>query len=309
MDLSLQQITYLITVAEQQSFGKAAKLCYVTQPTLSMQVKKAEEVLGFSFFNRDRNPIELTTAGQQMLPLLYELKAAFQEIIRFSEQKKGIVKDELKIGIIPTIAAYMVPSLFAHKRQFSPHVNIQLLEVKSEEVLALLAAKKIDIGIMAGPVQQEELEVQPLFNEEILAFLPSEKKAKIHVSQLTNLQPWLLSAGNCLRTQMIHFCQLAENNLFDWNYEGGNLEMLLKMVQQFGGYTLVPSFYQKLYQIDQKQLKHIYSEEQTKFPARNVIGLCSHRNKKRPEIQQIFQFIKKEYANHEGKNFEVLNWK
>lgn len=308
MNLSYQQIRYIISLAEHQHFGRAAKACFVTQPTLSMQVKKAEDALGFLLFNRDRNPLELTEYGSKILPVLYEMQADFSEIMRITNESKGIVKEELRIGIIPTIAAYLVPELFANQNAFSSKISWAIKELKSAEIIDALDRKSIDVGIMAGPVHSENLLVTPLYNEEILAFIPKLKGKRIAVEALQQEQPWLLNEGNCLRTQMIHFCELQDQKTSTWNYEGGNLEMLVKMVRNYGGYTLIPDFYRGIYDMPPGSLKHIYRDESEIFPARNVIALHSHKNQKHPDLAALIRFIKVNFSNKKETKFEILNW-
>lgn len=310
MELSFQQIQYVLRLSELQHFGKAAQACFVTQPTLSMQLKKAEDVLGSSLFHRDRNPIELTDFGKKILPLLYEMQSDFDQIKELVNQSKGLFKEEIRIGIIPTVSAYLVPEIFEHKQHFNAGAKWVFREMKTEEMLDQLERKKLDLGILAGPVESDFLSITPLYNEEILVYFPSQKKKKIHVNVLEKSQPWLLNQGNCLRTQMIHFCGLKEQQeTQDWNYEGSNLEMLLRMVDLHGGYTLVPDFYQRQFPVEKKGLKHIYSHDKNTVPARNIVAVTPLRNPKTQIMEDLLNFIKLHHANQTSKKFEVLSWK
>lgn len=310
MNLSQQQISYILSLYAHKNFGKAAEACFVTQPTLSMQIKKAEETLGFQIFNRNRSPLELTVYGQKLLPILYDMQAEYEKIIRLSKLNKGQITEELKIGIIPTIAAYLVPVLFKNQQLFNPQTKWAIIEMKSEELLDQLQQKKIDLGIMAGPVNQESFYSEPLYNEEIKVYTTDlGNEQQIAVEDLKTKQPWLLNSGNCLRTQMVHFCQLKEEHQAAWNYEGGNLNMLINMVNNYGGYTLLPEFFANESQIEQKHVLRIVGKENLKAPARSVLALSSHKNSKHPDLKAIIQFIKKEFANHELKKFEILDWK
>jgi LysR family hydrogen peroxide-inducible transcriptional activator len=309
MNISQQQIAYIISLLEHKNFGKAADSCFVTQPTLSMQIKKAEETLGYKIFNRNRNPIELTDFGEKLMPILFEMQLEYEKIYKLAKSNEGKIIDEIKIGIIPTISSYLVPQLFQNKHLFSNKIKWAILELKSEEILDQIQSKKIDLGIMAGPIDKQNLNVNHLYNEEILIYLSGSKENKLHISEIENKQPWLLNSGNCLRTQMIHFCKLSENYESEWNYEGGNLEMLVKMVDFNEGYTLIPDFYHKFYNLDKAKIKHIYAEKNDQFPARNVIGISSIKNSKNEEISSLLNFIKLKFSNQEKKKFDVLNWK
>ncbi len=316
MNISQQQISYIISLLEHKNFGKAADACFVTQPTLSMQVKKAEDSLGYKIFNRNINPLVLTEFGEKLLPILYELQVEYDKILHLSKESEGKMLEEIKIGVIPTIASYLVPELFQHKNLFTSNLKWAIKELKTAEILDQIQSKKIDLGILAGPLTtnlSENLKVLSLYNEEILIYsnqeLDQNKMNKIHISELKNAQPWLLNNGNCLRTQMIHFCKLSDSPKSDWNYEGGNLEMLIKMVDINKGYTLIPDFYQKAFSVDKSKIKHIYSEHANQFPARNIIGICSHKNSKKTEINELFNFIKVKFANQDMKKFDVLEIK
>lgn len=310
MNISRQQIGYILSLTEHKNFGKAAEACFVTQPTLSMQVKKAEETLGFPVFDRRRSPLELTAFGKKLVPVLYDMQAEYDKILRLANESRGEISEELKIGIIPTVAAYLVPKLFENRERFSGKVRWAIREMKSEELLEQLRNKKIDLAIMAGPVTEDNLHITPLYNEEILVYSAEfGKRDLITAEDLKQVRPWLLSSGNCLRTQMIHFCRLGEESGSEWNYEGGNLQMLIRMVQQYGGYTLIPEFYKKQYGLDPGMISHAVSSGQQGFPARNIIALSSHKNSKHPDLQELVYFIKLEYANREQKKFEVLSWK
>jgi LysR family transcriptional regulator, hydrogen peroxide-inducible genes activator len=309
MNISQQQITYIISLLEYKNFGKAADACFVTQPTLSMQIKKAEDTLGYKIFDRNRNPIELTDFGEKLMPILYEMQIEYEKIYKLAKSNEGKIIDEVKIGIIPTIASYLVPKLFENKHLFSNQIKWAIVELKSEEILEQIHAKKIDLGIMAGPIDKNNYTITNLYNEEILIYNSGTKGKKLHISEIENEQPWLLNSGNCLRTQMIHFCKLSENFSSAWNYEGGNVEMLIKMVDSNGGYTLIPDFYQKLYSLDETKIKHIYAENPNQFPARNVIGISSLKNSKHEEILSILNFIKLNFANQDRKNFDILSWR
>lgn len=310
MNLSQQQIAYILSLIEHKNFGKAAEACFVTQPTLSMQVKKAEETLGHILFNRNRNPLELTAFGQKIAPILYDLQAEYARIELLTKSANGQIKEEIRIGVIPTVAAYLIPELFCQRELFSSQNKWAFVEMKSEEVLEQLASKKIDMGIMAGPVNRDDLHSEPLFNEEMLVYSTEWKAGKkIHMEDLKEKQPWLLSKGNCLRTQMLHFCQLQEESEARWNYEGGNISLLVDMVNQYGGYTLVPEFYSKQYALPQKYLHHISAEHTSSVPARSIIALSSHKQKQHPDLKALWTFLKKNYANTKLKQFEVLSWK
>jgi len=147
--ISIQQIQYILTLSEEKQFQKASERCFVTQPTLSMQVKKAEQMLGGQLFDRSRNPLELTPFGNELLPIFRDVIADYSNIEDVILKKDGIYKEEIKMAIIPTIAGYMVPELYNEWKKALPNVQLTIVELKTEEILKSLEDRKIDIGILA----------------------------------------------------------------------------------------------------------------------------------------------------------------
>lgn len=304
--LSIQQMQYILTLSETKQFQKSSEICFVTQPTLSMQIKKAENMLGYLIFDRSRNPIELTNFGEQLIPILKEILAENLKIELLKQKMSGTYTEQIRMGIIPTVSAYMVPELFGIWQKRVSGVHLMIEELKTEDLLDALENKTIDIGILAGPVTDPKLRNVPLYREEILAYIPELKSTEINPGDLSGLHPWLLNKGNCLRTQMIQFCQLKDQSDDVWNYEGGNLELLLKLVDENGGYTLVPEFYQ-LESKKRKQLKRITSG-QNSYPAREIIALAPNRSIKWQTIEGLIREVQLFYNKYQKENLEILNW-
>jgi LysR family hydrogen peroxide-inducible transcriptional activator len=305
--LSIQQMHYILVLSEELQFQRASERCFVTQPTLSMQVKKAEEILGHPIFDRSRNPIELTPFGSSLLPIIREVVNETNKIDHLLERLKGNYKEVIKIGIIPTIASYLVPDMFQKWQERIGNIQLTIEELKTEELIVAMEKKELDLAILAGPFNDNRLRTIPLFKEEILAYVPSNKKKTISVEELTELHPWLLSRGNCLRTQMIQFCQLKDEQEIDaWNYEGGNLELLLKMVDMNGGYSLVPEYYH-LNENQRTQLKSITNGSNS-VPAREIIALVPNRSLKWETIEKLIREIQFNYNRVSKSEMHVLNW-
>jgi LysR family transcriptional regulator, hydrogen peroxide-inducible genes activator len=308
--ISFQQIQYILAIEETRHFQKASDLCFVTQPTLSMQVKKAEEVLGYPVFDRSSSPLSLTPFGENLIPLLRELQIDFDNIQKLVLKSSGTYKERLRLAIIPTISPFMVPDMFDKWKSLLPNVQLVMEEMKSEEILLALDRNEVDLAILAGPINSEKLRVNPLFKEEIKAYIPSIKNTEISTESLQKLHPWLLSKGNCLRTQMIHFCELGASKNDQWNYEGGNLELLLRIVDLKGGYTLVPEEYQRILKLDTSSCKKITSDLNNEIPAREIIAISSKRSSKWGSIEAIIRSVQLFYGkNRDESNFKVLDWK
>ena len=305
--ISIQQMQYILVLSEKQHFQRASELCFVTQPTLSMQIKKAEETLGGALFDRSRNPVELTRFGKELLPVIRNTLGEYDKFSEVVQRAKGIYKEQIRMAIIPTISGYMLPDLYDSWKQELGHVQLTIEELKTEEIFLALEQKKIDIGILAGPATDPKFRVIPLFREEIKAYFPDENKQSISTMELINVHPWLLTTGNCLRTQMVHFCELnSDDNKEDWDYEGGNIDLLKRMVELHGGYTLIPANYIEKMNDDYKTI----TSQTGEIPAREIISITSNRSAKWENLEKLIRNIQLFYGKSKNEdNFQLLSWK
>jgi LysR family transcriptional regulator, hydrogen peroxide-inducible genes activator len=302
------QIKYILSLNEHKNFQRAAESCFVTQPTLSMQIKKAEDLLGELVFDRDYSPVQLTSFGRTIFPLLHAIQAGFDELEVEIQKSRGTYKAVIRVGIIPTVAEYLIPQMYAKWREELQDIRLEIHELKSERLIEELENRTIDFGIMAGPYEKDDLAQQILYNEEILIYVPQIENTVVSLEEISELKPWLLSEGNCLRTQMVNFCNLKEDSKGDWNYEGGSMSLLLKMVNQEGGYTLVPHNFVSLLNVNLKHLKRIESN----VAARQIIGLFHKRSSKSKGINALIRSIQHEKSGElkgNANKFEILPWK
>lgn len=306
--ISIQQMQYIVVLSEEQQFQRASERCFVTQPTLSMQIKKAEEQLGYLVFDRDSNPLRLTPAGIRLLPILREILSETEKIKYLSDQLKGKIKEEIRLGIIPTVASYLIPQLFGEWQSTFDELKLSIHELKTVDVLEAMERKELDLGIIAGPHMDARLRTIPLYQEEIYIYAPSVTDESIQMSDLQEMHPWLLNQGNCLRTQMVHFCQLKKTvDENAWNYEGGNLPLIMEMVDRHGGYTLIPSNF-PLTEIQKRGIKTIRDLHAS--PAREIIALSSNRTGKMQGIESLARSIQFTYGQATKlKQLQVLDWK
>lgn len=305
--ISYTQLGYIFALLRYKNFQKAANACNVTQPTLSMQLKAAEEIFGFKIINRDAQPIALTQAGEKLFPALLELQGSYDNLSVEVQKLKGLYKAEIRVGLIPTISNYLVPDIYANWQTEIVEVSLDISELVSDELVEAIKNRTIDFGIMAGPLTDDSLEQQILYNEEIHVYAPSIAESTIDLSWLTKETPWLLGEGNCLRTQMVDFCQLDKTLKYNWNYEGGNLHLLTKMVEQEGGYTLIPHHYLSVLNINPAHLKKIKGIT----PIRQVIGIHLKRNSNKAFLNKIMHIVQRNKNNSEidMNNAQLLPWK
>ena len=307
--LSKSQLEYILALHEYKNFVKASEACFVTQPTLSMQLKKAEVLLGNALFDRDKNPVEMTSYGKKLLPYFRQVLESYQLLSDEVARIKGTYKAEIRLGVIPTIADYLVPTFYNKWRSELAGVHLEIIELKSEDLIQALEERKIDLGILAGPILNSSSNAQILFNEAIKIYAPQVAASELTISELEHLKPWLLSQGNCLRTQMMNFCNLdSQQTTDDWSYEGGSLSILLQMVDQQGGYTLIPENYIALLKLPPTAIKSIKNHQ----PARQIIAIENNRNTKKNHLDQLKRIIQHEMnqkTSVDNTKMTLLPWK
>jgi len=259
--MTIVQLEYIVAVNAYKSFSIAASHCFVTQPTLSMQVQKLEEELGVQIFDRSKNPIVTTDIGEKLLQqagfILLE-RDKFQLII---ENEKNEFAGVLKIGIIPTISSFLLPFFLKSFLNNYPKVDVVIDELTTAEIISNLHKSVLDIGILALPIHDPGIAVEFLFSEPFVGFIPKNhrlfRKEKLDVADLNVEDLLLLKEGHCLREQTLRVCKTSGKELNAKHqkvlFEFGNLDTLVKLVQQNFGMTLLPYLSTK-YMNDEKQL-------------------------------------------------------
>lgn len=267
--MTLQQLQYIVAVADTGQFSKAARRCHVTQPTLTMMVRKLEDELGVTIFERRMQPARATTDGEGLI-------AQARVVLREAGQLKDLVNElrsgtagTYRIGIIPTLAPYLLPLFLTRFAKDHPQARLAIDESKTSRILEGLHMGSLDMGILAGPVDDDEMEVIPLFNEPFLVYLPEKhalmKRKRIARSDLRKAPLWVLSEGHCLRDQVLKVCQqpsaAGHDNIV---YSTGSIETLKRMVNSGSGITLVPELSLRS---DERNVRRFTSPE----PVREVI--------------------------------------
>ncbi|MEM1319846.1 MAG: LysR substrate-binding domain-containing protein [Bacteroidota bacterium] len=242
--MTITQLEYIIAVDTYRSFAKAAVSCYVTQPTLSMQIKKIEEELGVLIFDRSKKPVLTTEIGQQIIE---QARSTIQEASRIREiiqNQKDEIKGELRIGIIPTLSPYLLPlfiTQFIHKY---PDVNLVVEELVSKEIIEKLSSDLLDVGILVTPLNMKSIVELPMFYETFVLYMssnhPLSTRDKVDFHDLDINEMWLLQEGHCFRSQAINICGEGTSEANQLRFESGSLETLRRIVDKQYGYTLLP---------------------------------------------------------------------
>ncbi len=278
--MTIQQLEYLVAVDTHRHFVTAAEKCFVTQATLSMMIKKLEEEWGVKIFDRSKKPVMPTSIGQK---LIAQAKVVLEESRRLQaivQEEQGGLRGDLKIGIIPTLAPYLLPLFLNAFLKKYPDVRVKISELTTEEIVRRLKQHELDVGLLATPLHVKGLHEQPLFYEDFVVYdfsetFLSEKKlllaGDIDVNRL-----WLLEEGHCLTSQVINLCELKqkERESHHLDFAAGSLETLKNIVQSHKGITILPVL--ALQSIPQEHLAHIkYFKEPV--PAREI-GLVTFRH-------------------------------
>jgi LysR family hydrogen peroxide-inducible transcriptional activator len=248
LNISLIQIQYLIALDEHRNFVKAAEASFITQPTLSMQLKKLEDELGVLVFDRSKQPIAPTELGRKIIDQAKQIFKETQYIEEILKDYKGEVSGTLTIGILPTISNALMPHLISQIAKRYHDLKLQVREMKTAEIIDALKENKLDVGIVSTPVKDEALVEEPVYNEKFRVYVnpshPSYDKRVFSADDLLQDKLWLLSEGNCFRTQSINFCTLPEEKLHHiaLDYESGSLQTLKKIVDKEGGLTILPEW-------------------------------------------------------------------
>ncbi|AFH47767.1 LysR family transcriptional regulator [Ignavibacterium album JCM 16511] len=289
--MTLTQLEYLIAIERFGNFSEAAKSCFVTQPTLSMQIQKLEDELGVKIFRRDKQPIEPTDIGRKILEQAKLILKEKEKLHIILQMERGEFVGSLRVAIIPTISSYLLPMFLSNFTKKYPDVELIIDEVTTDEVIAGLEKNHFDIGIIALRSNQENLLTETLYYEPFVAFLPPEhkliKKKKLSQDDLNVNDFLLLKEGHCLREQTLSVCRSNENEWIEKSskvvFESGNLETLIKLVDQKFGMTLLP-YLALQYIKDKKKLNQI-REFNNPVPKREVGFIYTHT------------FIKKHLSN------------
>lgn len=294
LNVSLIQLEYLIALDEHRHFIKAAEASFVTQPTLSMQIKKLEDELGVKLFDRSRQPVIPTDVGRLIIAQARNVIRETQRIDNILQDYKGTVSGDLTIGIIPTVSPYLMPHLISRISKAYPDVRLHVKELMTDDVIRLLKDDHLDVGIAATPLNDESIVERPVYYEKFSLYLnenhPAYGKQSPDANDLVSDKLWLLSEGNCFRYQSVNLCsvndQKQRTDYFD--YESGSIDTLIKIVNLEGGATVIPEWASLELSPENKRNLRTPQEEETR-----EISLIYTRNfAKAKLLDSLFEVVK-----------------
>ena len=278
--MTITQLEYIIAVDTYRRFATAAEQCFITQPTLSMQIQKLEEDLGNKIFDRSKQPVIPTEIGEEIIRqariIIHEVKMIHQLI----RDKEGVLQGELRIGIIPTLAPYLLPMFLQSFLSKYPDIKIRVKEMTTDIIIEKLKAGRIDAGLLVTPLQDSTIREYPLFYEELVAYVSKKnaayKKTYILQDDIDLKELWLLEEGHCFRSQIVNLCELKKQTKEQshFEYEAGSVETLRKMVEMHNGVTILPEMATLDFSVKQmNMIRHFKAP----VPVREV-SLVTHRN-------------------------------
>ena len=277
--MTLQQLEYILAVDRYRHFGRASEACNVTQPTLSAMIGKLEEELNAKLFDRNRQPICPTPVGEQVLRQAKEVLAQADSIKDIVEEEKHSLNGTFRVGILPTIAPYLLPRFFPQLMKKYPTLDIRVREMKTHEIKEALLQGDIDAGILANIEGLEEYSQLHLFYEKYEGYVSREDalfaKETLRTSDVASSRDlWLLDEGHCFRDQMVRFCQMKSSQTSQLAYNLGSMETFMRMVESGKGITFIPELAVMQLGSEQKELVRPFA---IPVPTRQLL-LITNRN-------------------------------
>jgi LysR family hydrogen peroxide-inducible transcriptional activator len=245
--MNLRDIQYIIAVAETRHFGKAAERCYVSQPTLSGQIRKLEEELGVAIFERTSRSVAITPVGEQILAIGRQISEQVDAIQQLARAQQDPLAGPLRLGAIPTLSPYLMPLILLPLKRRHPQMKLVLSEELTESLMQRLHHHEIDAALLATPVEDPRLDEIPLFDEPFWVAFPRKHdfytREKIRLHDLQQEQLLLLSEGHCLAQQALDVCHLKERQVQGQmaDLRAASLETLIQLVRSGFGITLIPA--------------------------------------------------------------------
>ncbi|MGV8877896.1 MAG: LysR substrate-binding domain-containing protein [Sphingobacteriaceae bacterium] len=307
--MTLVQLEYIVAIDTYRSFVSAAEKCFVTQPTLSMQVQKLESTLGVRLFDRSKQPVVPTEIGIEIIAQARSVLSESAKIKEIISDREKELSGELKIGIIPTIAPYLLPKILTHFIEKYPQVKLIVWEQPTDQIVQQIKLGMIDCGILSTPLNEPGLLEIPVFYENFVAY--ASKNSKLHKKR--NITPedidmeeiWVLNEGHCMREQVLNIChrRKATKGFLHFEYNTGSVETLKRMVEQNNGATILPEL--AISDLNEKQLEKVRYFKSPE-PAREVSLVIPKNFLKRRMIEaiktEILTFVPKRMRSRKKKD-------
>ncbi len=311
--MTLTQLEYVVALDTYRHFVLASEKCFVTQPTLSMQIQKLEEELGVKIFDRTKQPVIPTEIGTSIIAHARTTLREADRIRQLISDQKDTLSGELRIGIIPTLAPYLLPPLYKYMWEKYPQLNLVVKEAITEEVIRELKDNLLDCGLVVTPLKDPSIKEDILFYEELFVYVSKRNalfdKKYVLAKELDPSQLWLLEEGHCFRSQILNLCELKKRNDFHFKYETGNIETLKRMVEKSDGLTILPEL--AVREFTKPQLKFVKRLREPS-PAREV-SVVTHRDHVKTKLiktlkEEILSIVPGEMRQLRNKKVVEINY-
>ena len=289
--MTITQLKYTLAVAEHGNFTTASEKCFVTQPTLSMQVQKLEEELGVTIFNRSTKPLQVTEVGEKVLN---QARKIIEESTRMNDvisEEKGTIGGTLKVGIIPTVTSTLLPlflNIFTKKHK---NVDLKIEEFNTETIVQKLEDNSIDCAIAATPLSNDKVIERPLYYEPFVAYVPKHHSLSgnkyLEIDDLTNGDLLILQDGHCFRNQVLNLCSVEDLNK-QYELKSGSFETLINLSNNGPWMTIIPYLHSN--NLSPKNIENIIPF-QDPAPAREISMIYSKSQLKLPVINALMSNI------------------
>jgi LysR family hydrogen peroxide-inducible transcriptional activator len=301
--MNLQQLEYIVALDIHRNHVKAADHCHVTQPTLSMMVKKLEDELGVKIFDKGQ-PLKPTKSGEIIIGRARQILQEIKNLKEFIRNEKDSLEGEFRMGVIPTLAPYLLPRFLNEFLQKHPGTSFTVMELQTEEIMRLLKTNRLDVAILVSPLDDKEIREIPIFYEPILLYTSENLKYyqqdKISLKSLTYDNLLMLEEGHCFRGQVENLCSAkSKKTHHQLNYQSGSFETLKAMVDNNYGYTLIPEL---AVTNKNKHVKHFTSPE----PVREVSLAVHNGFVKELLLDKLREAILKSIPAHFKKNDKYI---
>ncbi|MFT3739391.1 MAG: LysR substrate-binding domain-containing protein [Breznakibacter sp.] len=252
--MNLQQLEYIVAVNKHRQFVTAAEQCGITQPTLSTMIQKLETELGVTIFDRSRHPIEPTSVGKRVI---HQAEATLREMRRISElvlTETNSLSGVLKIGVIPTLAPYLIPEFIHRFRKQYAEVELSISEMRTASLIEALRKDELEMFIAATPLEQPDFLEIPLYYEKFVAYFAPDnplRDTRLSANKMPGDNLWVLQEGHCVREQIFNFCHTQTS--YNHTYEAGSIETLIRIVEKNGGYSVIPELHLGFLSAEQRE--------------------------------------------------------
>lgn len=275
-DMTLQQLEYIVAVYRTRHFVKAAEACGVTQPTLSAMIQKLEAELDVKLFERSSQQVMPTAIGKVVVEQAWKVLNRARKLKDIVAEEKKSLMGTFRLGILPTIAPYLLPRFFPRLMKENPSLDIRVVEMKTAEIRRAIDRGEIDAAVMVDTGDLDDYALTTLFYEQFLAYVsPSDQlsaKKSIKTSDLSNEFLWLLDEGHCFRDQLVKFCQLKAAKTSQSAYSLGSIETFMRIVENGQGVTFIPELASMQLTSTQKALVRPFA---IPIPTREVVMATS----------------------------------